>query len=238
MLDGASNPEDLAIHAKEIGLSALALTDHDDLGGAVRFAFTAKELCLDAIIGAELTLDDDSHITLLASDETGYKNLCSLITSARFNSDRGSPRVRTVDLYESNGGLIALSGCPHGRIPTSFAKGNIPDAQKATLDLKEVFQDRFYLEIWNHYILQEQVIARQLIELSNSIKIPWVVTNNVHYATTDRRIVHDVLTCLRHEVTLSEAGRRLRPNGSWYMKSPDEMAYMWRHDLRGIHRTL
>ncbi len=238
LLDGASNPEDLVVQANEIGLSALALTDHDDLGGAVRFAFTAKELAFDAIIGAELTLDDDSHITLLASEEAGYKNLCSLLTGARFNSGRGVPRVKTVDLFESNGGLIALSGCPHGRTSISLAKGDVLAAQKAVQELKDVFQDRFYLEIWNHHILQEQVIARQLLELSSSMKIPWVVTNNVHYATADKRIVHDVLTCLRHNVTLSEAGRRLRPNGSWYMKSPDEMAYLWRHDMSGIHRTL
>ncbi len=120
-LDGASVPEELAYRAKEIGLSALALTDHDDLGGAVRFASAAKELELEGIIGAELTLEDDSHLILLAEDLQGYKNICHMITDARSNSVRGRPRVSYKKLFERSTGLIALTGCPHGRIPSSMA---------------------------------------------------------------------------------------------------------------------
>lgn len=238
LLDGASNPEELVLRAKEIDLAALALTDHDDLGGAVRFATAAKEVGLEAIIGAELTLEDHSHITLLAAEEEGYKNICRLITKSRSVCTRGSPRVATNDLWEHSDGLIALSGCPHGAIPAAFARGDFDRASVLARQFKEVFGDRFYLELWNHYITQEQVIGKHLIALSNQHSIPWVVTNNVHYSASEKRIVHDVLTCLRHEVTLAEAGRRLRPNGSWYMKSPEEMAQLWRQDLTGIKNTL
>ncbi len=238
LLDGASNPEELVVRAHDIGLAALALTDHDELGGAVRFSFAAKEVGVEAIIGAELTLDDDSHITLLACDEDGYKNICRLITRSRSNCARGSPRVETSYLYECNQGLIALSGCPHGCVPRALAGNRLKDAFDSASELKEVFGDRFYLELWNHQITQEQIIGKHLLNISKDLSIPWVVTNNVHYAIPEKRIIHDVLTCLRHEVTLAQAGRRLRPNGSWYMKSAEEMAYLWRHDLTGIENTL
>lgn len=238
LLDGASHPEELVIRAHEIGLAALALTDHDDLGGAVRFAYAAKEVGVEAIIGAELTLDDDSHVTLLAESEDGYKNICRLITKSRSSCMRGSPRVTTDDLFENHSGLIALSGCPCGRVPNALARGDVEGAAKHARRFQEVFGDRFYLEVWNHYINQEQIIGKNLLSLSKELAIPWVVTNNVHYAIPEKRIVHDALTCLRHQCTLAEAGRRLRPNGSWYMKSPSEMAHLWRHDLEGIKNTI
>ncbi len=237
-LDGASVPEELAYRAKEIGLSALALTDHDDLGGAVRFASAAKELDFEGIIGAELTLEDDSHLILLAEDLQGYKNICHMITYARSNCVRGRPRVSYEKLYDRSSGLIALTGCPHGRIPSSLAVDDFEQAKNAALELKEVFADRLYIELWNHHLHQESIIAARLLTLSKELEIPWVVTNNVHYSLPEKRIIHDVLTCLRHEVTLATAGRRLRPNGSWYMKSPDEMAHLWRNYPEGIKNTL
>jgi error-prone DNA polymerase len=238
LLDGASNPEELAARAAELGLAALALTDHDDLGGAVRFAQAAREVSLEAVVGAELTLEDDSHITLLVEDIQGYKNLCHLITMARSSCARGSPRVSYKELFEHAPGLVALSGCPHGTIPRKLAGGHEKDAVRALKEMLEGFRDSFFLEVWDHKITQEAIIARQLLELARTYSAPWVVTNNVHYATANKRIIHDVLTCIRHEVTLQTAGRRLRPNGSWYMKSPAEMARLWRHDLTGIKNTI
>ncbi len=237
LLDGASNPEELVLRAKEIGLSALALTDHDDLGGIVRFAQAAKEVELDAITGAELTLEDESHLTLLVEDTGGYKNLCYLISQARSNCARGKPRVSYDDLMKRSSGLVALSGCPHGAIPVNLARGNVGEARRLAGVMLETFGNNFFLELWNHYLSQESVICKQLLEISKLYSLPWVVTNNVHYATSAKRIVHDVLTCLRHEVTLQNAGRRLRPNGSWYLRSPEEMAHLWRQNLEGIKNT-
>lgn len=237
-LDGASNPEELAFRAKQIGLAALAITDHDDLGGVVRFAHAAKELSVEAIIGAELTLDDESHITLLSSDLQGYKNLCHLITHARNACERGSPRVSLPLLSQFSSGLVALSGCPHGRIARNIALGQNDVALQCLDELHSIFGENFFIEVWNHFLNQEAVIAQGLIDLSKQTAIPWVVTNNVHYSRPEKRIIHDVLTCVRHEVTLATAGRRLRPNGSWYMKSPEEMMHLWRHNLEGVKNTL
>lgn len=237
-LDGASNPEDLVGRAKELGLAALAITDHDDLGGIPRFAHAARELSLPGIIGAELTLEDNSHLILLVQDLSGYRNLCALITLARMERERGSPRVSYEQLFAHAGGLLALSGCHHGAIPAALARDDTMAARRLLKRFVEVFGSDFYLEVGNHFITQEALIVRQIIEMSSSTGVSWVVTNNVHYATSERRIVHDVLTCLKHKVTLANAGTRLRPNGSWYMKSPEEMTHLWRDNLIGIKNTL
>jgi error-prone DNA polymerase len=237
-LDGASNPEELVFQAKRLGLAALALTDHDDLGGVVRFAHTAKELAVEAIVGTELTLDDQSHITLLVAEAEGYKNLCHLISHARNACERGSPRVSIELLAEHSRGLVALTGCPHGKVARSIVLGDESGAAASLDRLHQMFGDNLFIEIWNHHLHQEAVIANGLLDLSARTAIPYVVTNNVHYARPEKRIIHDVLTCIRHEVILSTAGRRLRPNGSWYMKSPQEMEHLWRHHPEGIKNTL
>jgi len=237
-LDGASNPEELVIRANELGLSALAITDHDDFGGIVRFAYSARELEFPAIIGCELSIEDDSHLILLVENEQGYKNLSYMLTQARMQKTRGNPRVSYQQLEDRSEGLIALSGCPNGRIPSALFLEHEYEAKEVAGRLKEIFPGRFYIEVWNHFLNQESVIAKRLLHLSQAMAIPWVVTNNVHYASPDGRMVHDVLTCLKHDVTLASAGRRLRANGSFYIKSPEEMAYLWRHDLRGIKNTV
>jgi error-prone DNA polymerase len=238
LLDGASNPEDLVSRAKNIGLKALALTDNDELGGIPRFAHAAKELSLDAIIGSELTLEDDSHITVLAENVDGYKHLCQLLSNARLKGPRGSPKISYDALANNAKGLIALSGCPKGCIPSAFAKG-VPDiAYDQAVKLLDIFPNSFFLELWDHELRQEAVLNKQLLELSKRLNIPWVTTNDAHYASPGGRIIHDVLTCLKHEVTLETAGRRLRPNGNWYLKSPEAMAHLWRHDLTGIKNSL
>ncbi len=237
-LDGASNPEELVGRAKDLGLAALAITDHDDLGGVPRFAHAARELSLAGIIGAELTLEDDSHLIVLVQDLSGYRNLCALITLSRLEHERGSPRLSYEQLFARSSGLTALSGCHHGAIPAALARDDTMAARRLLKRFVEVFGSDFYLEVGNHFITQEALIVRQIIEMSSSTGVSWVVTNNVHYATSDKRIVHDVLTCLKHKVTLSNAGTRLRPNGSWYMKSAEEMTHQWRDNLVGIKNTL
>ncbi|MFA6210295.1 MAG: error-prone DNA polymerase [Candidatus Obscuribacterales bacterium] len=237
-LDGASNPEELVARAKDLGLAALAITDHDDLGGIPRFAHAARELSIDGIIGAELTLEDDSHLIVLVQDLAGYRNLCALVTLARLERERGSPRITYDQLFARAGGLTALSGCHHGAIPTALARDDTMSARRLLKRFVEVFGADFYLEVGNHFITQEAMLVRQIIEMASSTGVSWVVTNNVHYATSEKRIVHDVLTCLKHKVTLANAGRRLRPNGSWYMKSAEEMTHLWRDNLVGIKNTL
>ena len=241
LLDGASEPEALVARAKSLGMHALALTDHDDLGGAVRFAQAAREAEIGGIIGGELTLaidDQPTHLVLLAESREGYGNLASLITRGRMDSPRGSPRVSLDTLARHTRGLFALSGCPRGWIPSRIAADDLDGACEAAATLLDLFEGRLAIEVWDHHLPEERALVRHLIPLARSLGIPWVVTNDVHYALPTGRIVHDVLSALRHERTLDTMGTRLRPNGEWYLKGGAQLRRRWRGDETGLRATL
>ncbi|HET9454202.1 MAG TPA: PHP domain-containing protein, partial [Gemmatimonadaceae bacterium] len=238
LLDGAALPETLVARAAELGYPALALTDHDELGGAVRFAQAGTEHGVQAIIGAELTLDHRDHLVLLAEDREGYGNLATLITHARMHNARGEPAV-TLDLLARHArGLFALTGCPRGRVPSLAATGDVDAACEAAATLLDIFDRRIAIECWDHGLPEERETSRHLIAVARALDLPWVVTNDVHYARARDRIVHDVLACLRHETPLDDMGTRLRPNGEWYLKSAAQVARRWQHAPEGMRATL
>ena len=237
LLDGASSPEELVARAHEIGHPAIALTDHDELGGVVRFAQAAGEMEIGAIVGAELTVGEH-HLVLLAESREGYGNLSTLITRGRMECDRGAPSVSLDLLAQHARGLFALTGCPRGWVPSLVAAGDIDGAVDATATLLDIFERRVAIECWDHHLPEEHATVRGLLPIARALDIPWVVTNDVHYARPETRIVHDVLSCLRHEKTLDEMGTRLRPNGEWYLKSAAQMRRRWQHDEAGIRATL
>ncbi|MEO6525428.1 MAG: PHP domain-containing protein [Gemmatimonadaceae bacterium] len=247
LLDGAALPEPLVARAKELALAALAITDHDELGGVVRFATAAHEMELPAIIGAELTVTIEqadgapllTHLPLLAESREGYANLSTLVTLARSDvATRGSPRVSLDQLAQHAGGLFALTGCPRGGVPTLAARGDTDAACEAAATLMDIFDRRVAIECWDHGLLEERVTTARLIELARALDVPWVVTNDVHYARARDRMTHDVLSCLRHDRTLDTMGTRLRPNAEWYLKSPAQIARRWRGNLEGVRATL
>src|SRR6478752_6535818 len=249
LLDGAALPEPLVARAKELGLAALAITDHDELGGIVRFATAAREADLPAIIGAELTVtiapsrarDEPlvTHLPLLAQSHDGYANLATLVTLARQDvAHRGEPRVTLDQLAAHAGGLFALTGCPRGWVPTLAARAETDAACEAAATLLDIFERRVAIECWDHGLPEERVTTARLIEIARALDVPWVVTNDVHYARARDRMVHDVLSCLRHDKTLDAMGTRLRPNAEWYLKSAAQIARRWRGNLDGVRATL
>ena len=241
LLDGASEPEELVARAVALGMPALALTDHDDLGGAVRFAQAARELGLEGILGAELTLlagGERTHLVLLAESREGYGNLSALITRGRMDTTRGDPAVTLDTLARHTRGLSALTGCPSGWVPRRLAAGDPAGASDAVATLLDLFDGRLAIECWDHRLPEEQALVRQLIPLARSFGIPWVVTNDVHYAMPAGRLVHDVLTAIRHQKQLDEMGTRLRPNGEWYLRSAEQMRRRWQLDATGLRNTL
>jgi error-prone DNA polymerase len=264
LLDGAALPEVLAARAANLGLPALALTDHDELGGAVRFAQATREVAIDGIIGAELTvvchpernegsacatggksrslaslgMTSPTHLVLLAETREGYGNLSTLITRARMEHARGEPSVSLELLAQHAGGLFALTGCPRGWVPSLVAEGDVDGACEAAAVLKDAFDGRIAIECWDHGLAEERVIVGGLIEVARALDLPWVVTNDVHYARARDRIVHDVLSCLRHDKKLDDMGTRLRPNGEWYLKGAAQMRRRWQHAPEGIAATL
>ena len=277
LLDGAALPEMLVARAAELGYPALALTDHDELGGAVRFAQAGDELGIGAIIGAELTITPDSadaakndaasgrfsaalragepsthrrsqqpfataaenhHLILLAESREGYGNLSTLITLARMGNARGEPSVDFDTLARHAKGLFALTGCPRGWVPSLAATGDVHGACEAVAALLDIFDRRVAIECWDHGLPEERETSRHLMTVARVLDIPWVVTNDVHYARLRDRVVHDVLACLKHERTLDEMGTRLRPNAEWYLKSAEQMLRRWRHAPEGVRNTL
>jgi error-prone DNA polymerase len=248
LLDGAGLPEVLVARAKEIGLAALAITDHDELGGMVRFATAADDADLAGIIGAELTVaiestnDDEpliTHLPLLAETREGYGNLSTLVTLGRRDAARGSPCVSLDQIASHATGLFALTGCPRGWVATLAERGESDAACTAAATLMDIFgRDHIAIECWDHGLPEERVITQRLIGVAHALDLPWVVTNDVHYARARDRMVHDVLASLRHKLTLDQMGTRLRPNGEWYLKSAAQIARRWRHAPEGIRATL
>ena len=263
LLDGASNPERLVERAVEVGLPALALTDHNDVGGAVRFSTAARTTGLAAIQGVELTVDvplptglgravvealpgrvlgEDgvprlrTHLVCLVESREGWGNLCTLITRARLDHPRGEPRVTLDQLVAHTDGLFALTGCPRGWVPQLLALGN--DAQSALGTLTEAFGRRIAVECWDHALPEEHALVQRLLPLAKSQDLSWVVTNDVHYARPRGRLAHDVLVSLRHGATLDEMGTRLRPNGEWYLKGHAQLAARWSGMEEGLAASL
>ena len=255
LLDGASDPERLVERAVALDLTALALTDHDDVGGAVRFSTAARTANLQGILGGEITVEvrDGSRTQLvcLVESREGWGNLCSLITRARLDHPRGHPRVTLDQLAAHAGGLFALTGSTQGWVPQLLAgvtrspsqhvvgaaketRNAVRAARDAAGHLAEIFDNRLAIECWDHGLPEERALVRELIPLAKSLDLPWVVANDVHYATPRGRLAHDVLTALRHGATLDEMGTRLRPNGEWYLKGGAQLAKQWEGREEGL----
>lgn len=223
-LDGASHPEELARQAARLGYQACALTDHNGLYGAVRFSRAAVEAGLKPIFGAEITLEDGHHLVLLVSDEVGYSHLCRLLSTAQLAAAKGHAKVSPAVLREHAGGLFALSGSRRGKIPTLLKAGDTQAALRAADEYADWFgRDRFYLELQHHHLPAHETLCEHLYALGQQAHLNVVATGNVHYATPEDRPLQDVLTCIRHHVTLDGASDVLYPNAERYLMPPRAM---------------
>ncbi|MBC5804774.1 MAG: error-prone DNA polymerase [Candidatus Eremiobacter antarcticus] len=235
LLDGASHPEELVHRAKELELCGIALTDRDALYGAVRFAQAGRDEDIPAIIGAELTLDDGSHLVLLAENTSGYANLSQLISRARLDHPRGQPCTSYDLLARHAGGLIALSGCGQSAVAQRLEGGDFRSACKAAARLRDIFGwGNFWIELQRHLLPEDGPRIRALCSLAQTLELGIVATGGVHYAVPDDRELADVLACIRLKTTLDEAGTRLRPNGEYYLRSPFETARLFAEHPRAV----
>ena len=210
LLDGDCRIEPLVARAKELGQTALAITDHGVMYGCVQFYKAAKKAGIKPIIGCEVyvatrtrfdkvnKIDGNNHLILLCKNETGYKNLCYLVSMAFTEGFYNKPRIDWALLHERAEGLICLSGCVAGAIPRMLNAGNYEGAKKKALELSELFgRDGFYLEIQDHGLEAEKRAAEGLLRIHRETGIPLAVTNDAHYVEKDDAYYQDVLMYIR-----------------------------------------
>jgi len=238
ILDGASHAEDLVARASEIGMPALALTDHDGLYGIIPFYKACLAAGLKPVIGAEITLKNGSHIILLAKSNRGYSNLCQLITRAQLEHKKGSPAIDKKDLAQYCGNLICLSGCRKGEITTLIASGRTEKAHELAREYIDIFgQENFYIELQNNLYPEDKRTCHALVRLAKDLNLGYVATNNVHYATKEGYRLHDVLTCIRNRTSLDKCDT-LRLNSEFRLKSSQEMAELFQEYPEAIANTI
>ena len=240
-LEGASHPEELVEQAYAHGLRSLALTDRDGVYGVVRAYVKAQELGVHLIIGAEVTVSDpacSSTCIFLALNSTGYTNLCRLLTGGRLRSPKGQSSVTWSEIFNRSDGLMALWGGDRSALVRS---GNT-EIEKQSLDrvisqMRDAFGDRLYAIVCRHRRTDEVQQEMCLRRHAEHADIPLVAANEVLYHTPARRNLHDVVTCIRHGVTLATAGRCTKPNAEHDLKTPRMMTQLFADEPRLLDRT-
>jgi len=235
LLDGLSKCSALAKYAAELGMQALAITDHGVMYGAVEFYRACKTAGIKPIIGIEAYVAPQSrfsrdrddgriqHLVLLAQNQTGYRNLLQLASIAQLEGFYYKPRIDKEVLETHSEGVIALSACVQGEIPQLLHQGQDDRARDAVRWYLERFPGRFYLELQSHDIPEYDEVYRKLVTLSKEMQVPLVATNDVHYAKRRQADAHDVLLCIGTGKTVNEPNRMRMTDNSYYMRSPEEM---------------
>ena len=237
-LRGGSSPEALITEASRLQLPALALCDRDGVYGSVRAHMTAKESGLRALVGCELTLEDNTVLPVLVASQAGYRNLSSLLTTAHLRAPKGEARISWDELAASNHGLIALTGDHAGPVLTAWQTQGISTAASAGDRLYRIFgDDRLFVEIQRHHLAAEENHNEFLIDWAAARRLPLLATNGVIQATPQDRRVVDVFTCLREHTTLDNAGRRLAQNAEAHLKTDHEMTALFADHPEAITNT-
>ena len=237
LLDGACRVDQLAEAARDMGQTAIAITDHGVMYGAVAFYKACQAAGIKPIIGCEVYvaprnmtdkehgLDGDySHLILLCQNETGYKNLCYLVSAAFTEGFYIKPRIDWALLHQHSEGLICLSGCVAGAIPQLLIADRYEEARAKALELSELFgSGNFYLEIQDHGLREEQKAAQGLIRLHRETGIPLALTNDAHYIKKEDAYYQDVLMCIQMGKTVDDPARMRFESQELYLKSEEEM---------------
>jgi len=249
-LDGSSLPEDMISQAVRLGYRSLAITDHDGLHGAMEFAQIADAASIAPITGAEITLADGSHLTLLAESRTGYGNLCRLLTTLHHGrpplpvmlddpagDDEGDDLIlsRLRDYAE---GLILLTGCRNGQLGQLVDAGRFADAKRVIDEYIAWFgKDNVFIELQQNFVFGDTRRIERLVSLARQREVRYVATGNVHYHHQNRRQLQDVIVAIRNRTTLDGCHRERRPNAEFYLRSPGEMEQIFAGYPEAIRST-
>ncbi|MEO7794700.1 MAG: error-prone DNA polymerase [Thermoanaerobaculia bacterium] len=228
-LDGASLPEDLVARAAELGLSAIALVDRNGVSGAPRFYKAARTAGLRARVGAEVVLDalPESRLTLLVASPVGYRNLCKLLTAAARGKPKGAAAATWEEIEQHSAGLHVLTGGDEGPIAAALRSGGtnrLESAREGLEHLAHLFPGRVHVELQRHGRREEERRNQALCDLAARLRLPLVATNGVRYARREDKSLHDILTSIRHHLTLDAAGSRLAAHRERHLLPAAEIA--------------
>jgi DNA polymerase III subunit alpha len=254
MLDGACDVEKLCYHAKELGMPAVAMTDHGNIFGAVHFVNAAKAAGIKPIIGCELYVckkddhriertppdgDTYNHLLVLAETDEGYRNLVKITSEASLHGFYYKPRVSKRFLSEHAKGLIALSGCLKGEIPELLVADKYDAARAAAGTYCDIFgKNNFFLEIQDQGLEMEQRIHPHLFQLEKELALPLVATNDSHYLCEDDAHAQDVMVCIQTGKSIQDPNRMKFQGTGFYVKSHDEMYRVFKDSPDVLKRTL
>jgi len=248
LLDGMIRLEDLIDKAEKFQMPAVAMTDHGNLFGAVKFYEAAKKKGIKPIVGCEVyvapnNLEDrdavGNHLVLLCKNYKGYQNLCKMVTESYVHGFYYKPRVDKRLIEECNEGLIALSACLKGEVAEALIEEDVERAADAASWFKEVFDNkRYYLELQENGIKEQKDVNRGLLSLSARLEIPVVATNDCHYLDREMAKAHEALLCIQTGKTLSDEKRMRMSTDEFYFKSPGEMKERFAEIPEAIDNTM
>src|SRR6516225_5999060 len=254
MLDGACDVEKLVKRVKELGMTAVAMTDHGNIFGAVHFVNAAKAAGVKPIVGCELYVckkddhriertppegDTYNHLLVLAENEEGYRNLTKITSEASLHGFYYKPRISKSFLAEHSRGLIGLSGCLKGEVAERLMEGKYEAARTAAATFRDIFGEKnFYLEIQDQGLEMEHRIRSGLFQLEKDLRLPMVATNDSHYLCEDDAHAQDVMVCIQTGKSIQDANRMKFEGNQFFVKSHGEMAQVFKDSPDVLTRTL
>ncbi len=251
LLDGACRIRGLAKCVRELGQDAVAITDHGVMYGTIDFYHACKAEGIKPIIGCEVyvaprtrfdkihELDMEArHLVLLCRNETGYRNLCFMVSQAFIEGFYGKPRVDMELLRTHSDGLIALSACLAGEIPRRLRQGDYAGARAHAEEMRGIFgEDGYYLELQDHNLPEDKKVVEGLLRLHRETGIPLAATNDAHYLTRADAEMQDTLMCIQTGKLVDEPDRMKFETDEFYIKSEDEMRALFPHHPEALENT-
>ncbi len=252
LLDGAANISRLVDTAVQQGMKALAITDHGNMFGVLRFYMECKKKGIKPIIGCEFYVAPGSmlvksgnekgnkyhHLILLAKNRAGYANLMKLASIAYTDGFYYKPRIDFDTMKKHSEGLICSSACIAGIIPQLILQGREDEAEIKALEYQEVFgKDHYYLELQDHGIPEQKTANEGLIRISRKTGIPLIATNDIHYITKEEAEAQEILICIGTQKKLTDSGRLVFDRKEFYMKDPDTMRSIFSHIPEAVENT-
>ncbi|MDD4869507.1 MAG: DNA polymerase III subunit alpha, partial [Kiritimatiellae bacterium] len=253
LLDGACRVEQVVSTAAANNMPAVAITDHGVMYGIIDFYKTARDAGVKPILGCEVYVTQGSltdrkidgarmsnnHLVLLVKDETGYHNLCRLVTTAHLEGFYYKPRIDKQLLAKYHEGLLGLSACLKGEVASNLMNDDMEAAERSAGEYIDILgKGNFFLEIMDNGMAEQRKVSKLIKELSGKTGIPMVATNDVHYLEKSHAPAHEVLLCLQTQTVLSDPNRMRLPTAEFYMKKRDEMEPLFKEFPGAMDRTI